>query len=106
LVLSRDASFEPTGAIVCESFDEAVQIAREQAVEDGVEEYCAIGGTAVFEAALAKAHRVYLSEVAADVTGDAYFPAFNENGWTEVRCEHHDVSEGDQYPFTFRVLER
>src|SRR5271165_1582273 len=34
LVLSRDGSFEPDGALVCETFDEALQIAREQAADD------------------------------------------------------------------------
>src|SRR4030095_12361844 len=31
IVLSKDASFEPKGALVCEDFSEAVAIAREQA---------------------------------------------------------------------------
>src|ERR1700755_3439091 len=34
IVLTRDGSFEPHGALVCEDFSEAVQIAREQAAED------------------------------------------------------------------------
>ena len=44
LVLSRDGDFEPQGAVVCERFEEALAIAREQAAEDGVDEVCAIGG--------------------------------------------------------------
>lgn len=106
LVLTRDASFEPKGAVVCESFDEAAQLAREQATEDGVEEYFAIGGTTVFATALKRAHRVYLSEVQAEVTGDAYFPEFDESQWTEVRREFYEAGSDDQYSFTFRVLER
>src|ERR1700742_229563 len=35
IVLSRDGSFEPNGAVVCEDFSEAVAIGREQADEDG-----------------------------------------------------------------------
>jgi dihydrofolate reductase len=52
VVLSRDGSFEPDNAVVCESFMEAVQMAREQAEDDGVEEVCVIGGRSLFEAAL------------------------------------------------------
>src|SRR5471032_3494922 len=33
IVLSRDGSFEPHGAVVCEDFSEALAIAREQAEE-------------------------------------------------------------------------
>ena len=38
IVLTRDGSFEPKKALVCETLDEAVQIAREQAQEDGADE--------------------------------------------------------------------
>jgi dihydrofolate reductase len=106
IVLTRDQSFEPKGALVCETLDEAVQIAREQAEEDGVEEVCVIGGAAVAQAAFPKARRLYLTEVEADPEGDVILPAFDLTGWTEVRREHHPSGEGDQYPFTFRVLER
>jgi dihydrofolate reductase len=106
IVLSRDGSFEPQAALVCESLDEAVQIAREQAEEDGADEVCVIGGAAVALAALPKARRIYLTEVEADPEGDVLLPAFDLTGWREVRREHHDAGDGDEFPFTFRVLER
>jgi dihydrofolate reductase len=106
IVLSRDQSFETIGALVCETFSEAVQIAREQAAEDGVDEVCVIGGSTLFEAALPKARRLYLTEVEADVAGDVTFPLFDESAWTEVSRESHPAGEQDEYPFTFRVLER
>jgi dihydrofolate reductase len=106
IVLSRDGSFEPQRALVCETLDEAVQIAREQAEEDGAEEVCVIGGAAIAQAAFPKARRLYLTEVEADPEGDVVLPEFDLSAWTEVRSEHHDAGEGDQYAFTFRVFER
>ena len=106
IVLSRDGSFEPDGAIVCERFEEAVSIAREQAAEDGAEEVCVIGGAALFALALPKAKRLYLTDVDAEVEGDVIFPSFDEAGWREVRREAYPAGEGDEYPFVFRVLER
>ena len=105
-VLSRDGTFEPTGAVVCERFEEAVAMAREQAQEDGVEEVCVIGGAALFALALPKARRVYLTEVEADVAGDVLFPAFDEAAWREVRREGHPAGPDDDHAFSFRVLER
>ena len=55
LVLSRDGSFEPQGAVVCERFEEALDIAREQARDDGADEVCVIGGRALFDLALPRA---------------------------------------------------
>ena len=106
IVLSRDGSFSPAGAVVCEAFSEAAQIGREQADEDGVEEVCVIGGAALFALALPRARRMYLTEVEAEPEGDVYFPPFDEAAWTEVRREAHAAGEGDDYPFVFRVLER
>lgn len=106
VVLSRDGFFEPEGALVCETFDEALQIAREQAADDGAEEVCVIGGAAVFEAAWPKARRLYITEVQAEVEGDVSFPAFDEGAWREVRREAHPAGPEDEYPFVFRVLER
>ena len=106
LVLSRDASFEPQGAVTCDSFAEALEIAREQAVEDGVEEICVIGGAGLFELALPKARRLYLTEVEAEPAGDVCFPAFDASQWREVRREPHPAGPDDDHPFVFRVLER
>jgi dihydrofolate reductase len=106
VVLSRHDFFEPEGALPCQTFAEALEIAREQAAEDGVDEVCVIGGTALFELALPKARRLYLTEVDAEVEGDAFFPVFDETPWREVRREAYPQGEGDDHPFTFRVLER
>ena len=106
LVLSRDESCEAKGAVVCTTLDEAVEIAREQAMDDGIDEICVIGGTALFEAALPRARRLYLTEVEAEPEGDAVFPAFDEGAWTEVSSEAVAAGEKDDHDFVFRVLER
>ncbi|MFI4935682.1 MAG: dihydrofolate reductase [Caulobacterales bacterium] len=106
IVLSRDGSFEPAGALVCETFSEAVQIAREQAEEDGVEEVCVIGGAALFALALPRAQRIYLTEVEGDPQGDVIMPAIGETGWKEVDREAVPAGPEDDYPTVFRILER
>jgi len=106
IVLSRDSSFQAAGAVVCEGLPEAIEIGREQALEDGAEEVCVIGGAAVFEAALPRATRLYLTEVEADPAGDVFFPSLNEAEWTEVRREPWPAGENDDFAVVFRVLER
>ena len=106
IVLSRDGSFEPAGCVVCEDFTEAVAIAREQAEEDGAREVCVIGGASLFELALAKAGRIYLTEIDAEVEGDVTLAPLDESRWTEVSAKTYPAGEGDDYPFTVRVLER
>jgi dihydrofolate reductase len=106
LVLSKDESFTAKGALVCTTLDEAVEIGREQAMDDGVDEICVIGGTALFAMALPRAKRLYLTEVEAEPEGDAVFPRFDEGAWVEVSSEAVPAGEKDDHDFVFRVLER
>ncbi len=110
LILSRDLSYEEQGkakgAVVVTSFADALDIARETAEEDGVEEVCVIGGAALFEAALPRAKRLYITEIEAEPEGDTFFPAFDESLFREVASERHDAGEKDDHDFTFRILER
>ena len=106
IVLTRDGSFEPSGAVVSDNLSEAVALAREQAEDDGVEEVCVIGGGELFGLALPRAGRLYLTEVEAEVEGDVLFPSFDEHDWREVKRETYPIGDKDDYPFVFRVLER
>ena len=106
IVLTRDSSFEARGAVACERFSEALEIAAEQAEEDGAEEICVIGGVALFELALPRTRRLYITEVEAEPAGDAVFPDFDENAFVETASERHEPGEKDDHAFTFRVLQR
>lgn len=106
LVLTRDGSIQIQRAVVCSSLAEALDMAREHAAEDEVDEVCVIGGVAVFEDALPRAHRLYITEVDAEPEGDAVFPAFDESDWVEVSSESHPAGDKDDHAFTFRILER
>jgi len=106
VVLTRDPAFEAEGAVVCHDFTEALEIAREQAAEDGKEEVCVIGGADLFALALPKARRIYLTEVGGEPEGDILMPAIDETGWREVRREAAPAGPEDEFPTVFRVLER
>ncbi len=106
LVLSRQPEFEAGGAIVCEDFAEALEIAREQAAEDGVGEVCVIGGADLFALALPRAQRIYLTEIDGDPAGDVTMPPLDETGWREASREAVAAGPDDEYATVFRVLER
>jgi dihydrofolate reductase len=110
IVLTRDEAYgtdqSPKGALVCTSLDEAIEIAREQAEDDGVDEICVIGGTALFEATLPRAKRLYITEVDAAPEGDAVFPDFDAAAFTETSSEAHGAGEKDDHDVVFRVLDR
>lgn len=106
IVLTRDESFEAKGAVVVHTLAEALEMAREQAHEDGVDEVCVVGGAGVFAAVLPKARRLYITEVEAEPDGDTLFPPFDVAAFREVSSERFEPGEKDDHAFTFRVLER
>ena len=106
IVLTRQPEYEAAGAIACADFAEAVEIAREQAAEDGVGEVCVIGGADLFALASRRAQRVYLTEIDGDPEGDVVMPPLDETGWREVSREVVATGPDDEYATVFRVLER
>jgi dihydrofolate reductase len=65
-----------------------------------------IGGAELYGQALARAGRMYLTLVHAEVAGDTYFPAFDWNDWRISSREDHAADERHAYPFSFLTLER
>lgn len=110
IILTKDESYAESGlskgAVVCSNLDEALSIAREHAAEDDLDEVCIIGGTAIFAAAMPRAHRLYITEVEAAPEGDAVFPAFDETAFVRTTFEPHEAGEKDDHAFAFTVLER
>lgn len=106
LVLSRDLKFEAEGGIVCNTLFEAIDIAREHAVDDGADEICIIGGANVFEQLLPKASRIYLTQVHATVDGDTYFPEIDTNTWQLTSEQAFEKAEGDDYAWTLKIYDR
>ncbi|WP_031238933.1 dihydrofolate reductase [Asticcacaulis sp. AC466] len=106
IVLSRDPKMEAVGGIICETLFEALDIAREHAADDGADEVCVIGGANVYEQTLAKADRLYVSHVHADVEGDAHFPAIDPAVWRVTSQEAFQKTENDDFDFTLTIYDR
>jgi dihydrofolate reductase len=106
IVLTTDGSFAAKNVLAVDDWSEALQIAREQAEEDGAPEFCVIGGASLFALAVPRAQRLYLTDVDADVEGDVSLAPVDESRWRETFRETYPASDKDEYPFTLRVLER
>ena len=105
-VRTRQAEYEAAGAVVCDNFSEALEMAREQAAEDGQDEICVIGGADLFALALPRAKRIYLTEVDGEPEGDVTMAAIDEAGWREASREACPAGTDDEYATVFRWLER
>ena len=100
IVLTRDSTFQAPGCDLCASLEEALQLAGD------APEVVIIGGGALYEAVLEMAHRIYLTEVHADIQGDTWFPELDPSDWTEVSRNRHAADERNSLDYSFVILER
>ena len=106
IVISRDRGFVAEGALVADSFEAALALAREDCTARGVDEIMVIGGAEIYALALPRADRLYVTHIDVELDGDTFFPEFDESGWTQVAREDHPVDERHPYAYSTRLLER
>lgn len=106
IVVSRNGDFEADGVYVAGSLNDAVAVATQQAKRDGVDELMVIGGAELYVQALPMAGRLYITQVHADVAGDAYFPQLDWSHWREVSRDSYDADAANTYPHSFTVFQR
>ncbi len=106
IVISRDSGYRHEGVRVVNSLAAAQQLAESIGLIDGVDEAMVIGGAEIYTQALPLADRLYLTQVHAEVVGDAHFPAFHPGEWCEVARQDFTAQAPNPYDYSFIVLDR
>ncbi|MCH8542466.1 MAG: dihydrofolate reductase [Alcanivorax sp.] len=106
IVITRQGDYQAEGARVVPSLDEALTLAGHVGVIDGAEEAVVIGGAEIYALALPQISRMYVTEVHADVGGDAFFPAVDMQQWQEVGREDFAAQPPNEYDYSFVVYQR
>lgn len=100
IVVTGDPTAVLPGGVAVTGFDAALAAAAP------APEVMVIGGDALYRAAFPRAHRIYLTEVHAELAGDVTFPMFALDSWREIAREDHPADARHAYPYSFVVLER
>jgi len=106
IVITRNKSWHHEGTTAVNSLDAAIKKAGAAAHIDGVDELMIIGGEQIYREAVVQADRLYLTQVKAEVKGDAYFPEINIDHWREIAREDFLASENNPYDYSFAVFDR
>ncbi|MEX2961738.1 dihydrofolate reductase [Microbulbifer sp. TYP-18] len=105
IVVSRDPDWSAPGVEPVPSLEQALELAQGAAEASGVGEVMVIGGAEVYRQLLPLATRLYLTEVEAEVAGDAFFPPLGE-GWKEVTRSCYPASKVDEYRYCLVQYDR
>lgn len=106
IVVTRQPAFVAEGTIIVQSLQQGLATANEIAYSQGDDELMVIGGAQIYMESIAAANRLYLTRVHADVEGDAYFPAIEDEEWREVKRESHGADSKNPYGYSFVILDR
>ena len=104
IVLTRDPQWTWGGVEVVQSLEQAL-VAGEMACEAAdVDEIMVIGGEQIYRMTIDLAERLYLTQVDADVEGDAFFPDIDLNSWSQTSVKLPEII--DKHLYQFLVLDR
>lgn len=99
IIISRDKSYQAAGCEVVQSLDEALAAAV------GSDEVFIIGGSSIYDVAMSKLDKIYLTRVKADIDGDKFFD-FDGRGWRKLSSELHEANHQDEYAYELQVWAR
>ena len=94
IVVSRNRDLRIEGAEVATSLEDAQRLCV------GADQIFLIGGAQLYAEAMPSADRLVVTEIDADVEGDAFFPPIDRAQWLETAREtHHSEANGFNYAF-------
>ena len=100
IVITRDEDFIAEGCTIVSSIPKSLQAAGE------VEEVMFMGGASLYEQVLPEVDRLYLTQVHAELTGDTWFPEWDDKEWLEVSRVDYKADKKNEFDYSFIVLER
>jgi dihydrofolate reductase len=100
IVLTRSADYRAEGVLMAHTLEQALDCVSEE------DEVMIIGGSTIYELALPRADRLYLTYVESTCEGDAWFPEFDIEHWRVVASEQHRADEKNSSDYCFVNYER
>lgn len=105
IILSRDPMYMLSKAIVVSDLEQAIEIAEEEEKD----KVFIIGGAQIYSLALELevVDEMLITEVDAQLEGDAYFPEYNASEWDKELLLQHPVDEHHKYAFSiYRMIKK
>ena len=100
IIITRQADLKIPGCEIADSLENAIKLVADE------KEVFIIGGAQIFEQAITKADRLYLTLVDHDFPGDAFFPAYDLNQWQVIEEQRFPADAGNPFPYSFATLEK
>jgi dihydrofolate reductase len=100
IILSGNPGYFAPGCVVAPSLDAALREAGTAS------EIMVIGGALLYAQTLPLADRLYLTQVDAEIAGDAWFPQWEPQDWRLDWEENHPADAQHAWPYRFQRWQR
>lgn len=97
IIVTRNAKYTADGCEIVSSPEAAIDICSKE------EKVFVIGGEAIYKAFLKHADTLELTKVYTNIKGDAFFPDFNEESFSEEKSNIAQPDEKNDYPYSFHT---
>ena len=109
IIVTRQKNWQPdlsemVDVKVVHSLKQGLALAKKTARAKGRDEVIVMGGAQIYQQALACADRLYITEVAAEVDGNVFFPPLDAAQWQEVSRRQGEA--GGDFPYQYAVYQR
>jgi dihydrofolate reductase len=88
VIVTRNTDYKVEGALIAHSLQDAIALCKDD------DEAFLIGGAELYQDGLKLSNKLYITEIALDVAGDAYFPDYSSDEWLESSREAHVSEQG------------
>jgi dihydrofolate reductase len=99
IVITRQEGWKADGVIVAKDLNDALQ----KATETNGKEIFIIGGGEIYKQSMEMADKIYLTRVHANIDGDTFFPAIDENKWQLISNQDFVTDEKHAFAYSFQV---
>jgi dihydrofolate reductase len=107
IVVTRNADWHHDGVQTAMTLPQAIGLAREHAAQSGADEVMVIGGAQIYAQALPQADLLYITDVQAELEGDAIFPELDLSEWVQTAPSiDHVADELNSHDFSISTWHR
>ena len=100
IIISRNSSYQQDNCLVFDNIEKALATCHKY------DEIFIIGGATFYEAMLAKADFLYLTQIHKTFDADTFFPEINPQQWKELAREDITDDQSVDFSYSFIKLER
>lgn len=100
VVISRQSNYKPEGCMVFNSLDKALDSLKTE------NEIFIIGGGEIYRLAMPISHKIYLTKIHKDFSGDTFFPEIPMEDWEITHEELISENDNTDLSYSYINLER